>query len=75
MEYVRDSNREHADKHMKQNLNKHYKLPLGYVASTTFAIDSIISGKERTNNMPQVYESYKHKAAELLQDYPNITFD
>jgi hypothetical protein len=73
MEYVRDSNRVHADEHMTQSLGNGTYLSSGNLFKKIFALDSIL-GNERTMNRPDLYEQFKPKAEQLLKGY-DLAFD
>jgi len=60
---------------MMQNLNNYYTLPIGNIAKAVFTLDDTINNINRTANLPEVYNQYKHKASKLLTEYPGITFD
>jgi hypothetical protein len=79
LEYIRDGDRYHADKHMRQNLDDYYgsNVP-GNVVTAAFKLDDWIIGGDRTSNDPRTYD-YLKKIAEdkdLLKGYKNkIKFD
>jgi TPR repeat protein len=79
LEYIRDGNRYHADKHMRQNLDDYYgsNLP-GNIVTAAFKLDDLLIGGERTSNDPAAYKYFKRIAEDkhLLKGYDDkIKFD
>lgn len=72
LEYYRDNNRQHADQHFYENLNKgkYRGSVLQNWSSALFQLDPF----ERTLNRPDIYNEYLPKAKKLLEGY-SASFD
>lgn len=73
MEYIRDNDRTHADKHMIDSLAENYSNSFATLANSAFAIDNLL-GNERTDNDKAKYDKLLPQAKTLIKQY-NVAFD
>jgi hypothetical protein len=73
IEYIRDSNRIHADEHFKNNLHNNNWPVTKQLTSIIFSIDPV----NRTENNAELYYILKPYAEKLLLkgNYTNVHFD
>jgi hypothetical protein len=70
MEYIRDAEPGHADKHMFENLKSEYPFTpiIPYTSKAVFKLDSLINNGNRTSGKPEFYKAFINKAKTLISE-------